>query len=115
MKIKLDKRLQVHYIVTMNGKNQTNQMQKGETSMETLKRAAVINLKKAAKRQDYFRAVWTRKNDNRPIKHKYQIIKRVGVYVYVQWVPYISGTRNAVPNSHKMTVGEFIKGYELSL
>ena len=81
--------------------------------MDTLKRAAVINLKKAARRPDYFKAVWTRKDDMRPVKHKHQIIKRVGVSVYVQWVPLITGTRNVVLASHKMSVGEFIKTYNL--
>ncbi len=77
--------------------------------MDTLKRVAGICLRNAAKRPDYFNALWVCKNGNQ--KHKYRIVKRVGVHVYLQ-----GAELGAYPPrglSSKMTVDEFRKTYDL--
>ena len=72
--------------------------------------AETARIRKAAKRHDYFKALWVFKGGNP--KHRHRIIKRVGCYVYLRWAEL--GAYPPRGLSRKVTVGELLENYELS-
>ncbi len=80
-----------------------------EETYKTLHRAGTAKIRKAAKRHNYFKALWVFKGGNH--KHKYRIVRRAGTYVYLRWAEL--GAYPPRGLSRKVTVGDFLKDYEL--
>jgi len=82
-----------------------------ESDIKLLFRLGTSSLRKAAKHRDYFNAVWTRRNSNK--KHAYRISCRRGGSVYLKWAEI--GAYPPRGLSTRMTIGDFLKEFELLL
>jgi len=82
-----------------------------ESDEKLLFRTGTNSLRKAAKRWDYFNAVWTRKG--KLDINVYRIVARSGGLVYLRYAdPILDMPQD---KSHRTTVGAFLKEFELCL